>query len=261
MSALPLILLLMASTGGDNYDEASRLFQKQQFAAAAEALDRALKENPNYTPAWTLRGKIAMAFNRFDVAREAFLKAVRLDPASAQARFMLGFFYYVDNDFRKAVPELKEAARLNPKDPRALLYLAMSEEGLARPEAAVEIYRKTIELETAGGKPNPETHTAYGRLLFALGRYEESAREVARVLQLDPESRDGHYELGRLAFEKSDFALAAAEGEKALRAQGVGTTGRQIHFLLARSYSKLGKRDLAEAHREQFEASPPTLRR
>src|SRR5258708_38794973 len=212
----------MASAGGDNYEEANRLFQKQQFAAAAEALDRALKENPKYTPAWTLRGKIAMAFNRVDVAREAFLKAVRLDPASAQARFMLGFFYYVDNDFGKAVPELKEAARLNPKDPRALLYLAMSAEGLARPEAAVEIYRKTIELETAGGKPNPEPHTAYGRLLFALGRYEESAREAARVLQLDPESRDGHYELGRLASERNDSPPAPPERGKRLRPRGLG---------------------------------------
>src|SRR5260370_36477545 len=154
------MLLLMPWTGGDNYEEANRLFQRQQFAAAADALDRALKENPNFTPAWTLRGKIAMAFNRFDVAREAFLKAVRLDPASAQARFMLGFFYYVDNDFRKAVPELKEAARLNPKDPPALLYLAMSDEGLARPDAADRIYVKTIDLATAGGNPNHETHTA-----------------------------------------------------------------------------------------------------
>ncbi|MGH9664220.1 MAG: tetratricopeptide repeat protein, partial [Bryobacteraceae bacterium] len=171
------------------------------------------------------------------------------------------FFYYFDNDFIRAVPPLEAAARLDPKDPRPVRYLAMSQEGLAHPDLALTLYQKTIELETHSGKPDPETHTAYGRLLFILGRYDESAQQVARVLELDPNSRDGHYELGRLAFRKGDFTAAAAAGEAALKERGPGTTDREIHFLLARAYLRLGKKELAELHRKQFEASPPTLRR
>jgi hypothetical protein len=41
----------------------------------------------------------------------------------------------------------------------------------------------------------------------------------------------------------------------------MGTTDRQIHFLLARAYTKLGRNDLADQHRKKFQDSPPTLRR
>ena len=260
MIALAVVALAVLS-GPPEYERANRLFQQHQYAEAGVALDLAIKEDPKYVPAWTLRGKLAMVYSRFDFARAAFLRAVDLDPQSPNAQFMLGFFYYVDNDFSKAVPVLETAARLNPKDPRALLYLAMSQEGLAHPDLAAALYRQTIQLETETGKPNPETHTAYGRLLFTLGDYEQSAQQAARVLELDPASRDGHYETGRLAFEKGDYAKAAAEGELALAHPGEGTLDRQVHFLLTRAYSKLGNRALAESHRKLFEAAPPTLRR
>ena len=256
-----LALLLAASAGIDSYQRANALFERQQYADAITQLDQAIKEDPGYAPAWILRGKIAMAFNRFDVARWAFVKAAQLDPSSPHTQFMLGFFYYVDNDFVRAIPALQTAARLDANDSQALLYWAMSEEGLAHPNVASELYRKAIALENSEGKPSAETHTAYGRLLFTLGRYDESAREVDRVLELDPASRDGHYEKGRLAFQKDQFAVAASEGEKALAAQGHGTTDRQIHFLLARAYAKLGDAAKATLHRKAFEASPATLRR
>ncbi|MBI1897211.1 MAG: tetratricopeptide repeat protein [Acidobacteria bacterium] len=255
------LLLAAASVASQHYSRASALFDRQKFSEANEALDQALAADPNYVPALTLKGKLAMGFNRFDVARVAFSRAAEIAPDSAYAQFMLGFFYYVDNDFIKAAPALERALKLNPSDARASLYLAMSQDGLARPDLAVPLYERTIELERRAGQPSAETHTAYGRLLFTLGRYEEAAKQVARVLELDPNSRDGHYEMGRLSFEQGRWAEAAAHGEKALAAQGLGTTERQIHFLLARAYGKLGRKDLAEQHRQKFETSPATLRR
>jgi Tfp pilus assembly protein PilF len=255
------LLLLEGTLESQHYQRANELFRQQQLPQAAAALDLAIKEDPTFVPAWTLRGKIAMAYDRFDYARAAFQRAVRLAPFSAYAQFMLGFFYYVDNDFSKAVTSLECALRLDPNDSRALLYLAMSQEGLAHPDLAASLYVKTIELETTLGRPNPETHTAYGRLLFTLNRNEESARQIAYVLQLDPKSRDGNYEAGRLAFAADNFKEAARRGEKALSEPGSGTLDRQIHFLLTRAYSKLGNTELAQLHRKAFEASPPTLRR
>ena len=49
---------------------------------------------------------------------------------------------------------------------------------------------------------------------------------------------------------------AVSDGEKALSEAGTGTTERQIHFLLARAYAKLGKKDVAAAHRRLFEQLP-----
>ena len=121
---------------------------KQQFSRPPKPSIVALKEDPTSVPAWTLRGKMAMAFNRFDIATSAFRKAVRLDPIGSECPIHAGLFLLCGQRFRKAVPVLETALRLNPDDARSLFYLAMSNEGLARPEPALTLYEKTIALET-----------------------------------------------------------------------------------------------------------------
>ena len=48
---------------------------------------------------------------------------------------------------------------------------------------------------------------------------------------------------------KGDFKNAALEGERALTLPELGTFDAQIHFLLAKLYTKLKQPDLANAHR------------
>ncbi|MEO8126090.1 MAG: tetratricopeptide repeat protein [Bryobacteraceae bacterium] len=256
-----LAAFLLAAAAAEHYTRANAYFGQQRFTEAEAELVAALHEDPNLVAALTLKGKLAMALNRFDEAREAFVRAGELQPKSAYVQFLLGFFYYVDNDFQKAIPALEIARQLNPNDSRAVFYLALSQDGLGAADAAVPLYEKTIELEKSGGHPTPDVHVAYARLLFSLGRYEDAEKQVMLALGLDPKSRDAHYELGRLWFEKGEFAKAAAEGEIALAIPGVGTLDRQIHFLLARSYAKAGRKDLADYHLAKFKAAGVSLRR
>ena len=253
--------LLLAAVAASHYERANEYFQQRKFPEAEAELAAALVENPDLVPALTLKAKLAMGFNRFDEAKVALLRAAALQPESSYVQFLLGFFYYVDNDFQKAIGPLELARRLSPADARAAFYLALSHDGLGQADAAVALYEATIALEKKAGKPAPDSHVAYARLLFSLGRFEESEKHVAFALALDPQSRDAHYEQGRLHFEQSEFAKAAEEGEQALAIPGAGTLDRQIHFLLGRSYGNLGKKQLAEEHLAKFKASGVSLRR
>jgi tetratricopeptide (TPR) repeat protein len=256
-----LSLLLLASSAVELYNHANSLFQQQKYTEAEAALNASLRADPNLTPALTLKGKLAMGLNRFDIARECFEKAAAIEPKSHYVQFLLGFFHYVDNDFVKAIPALERARTLKPDDPRTHFYLALSQEGIANPAEAAKLYLRTIELESAQRQPLADTHVAYGRFLFAQGDMTGSAKHITRALQLDANSRDAHYERGRLHFEYAEWTKAAEEGEKALRIPGVGTTDRQIHFLLGRAYAKLGNREASEKHLALFEASGVSLRR
>jgi tetratricopeptide (TPR) repeat protein len=82
-----------------------------------------------------------------------------------------------------------------------------------------------------------------------------------RAIERDPESRDAHYELAKDLDQEGDFNNAVLEGELALTLPELGTSDAQIHFLLAKLYSKLKQPDLAKAHLEKFKsASQTTLR-
>jgi tetratricopeptide (TPR) repeat protein len=257
------LLLATASpeTARQAYERANRLFVEQKFAEALEAVNRALAGDPALVQALTLRAKLELAANRLPEARRDLERAVELEPSSAYAQFMLGFYYYLENDFRLALPPLERARALDPASSRTHFYLALTHEGLGAADPAIAMYGRARTLALEAGTPDLDVLVAYARLLFTLGRYEESLGLVEEALAADPGSRDAHYERGRLALEGGDFARAVNEGEQALRLGSVGTTDRQIHYLLARAYARAGDRERAAGHLAKFQASAPTLRR
>jgi len=256
-----LAMLVLAASAVDSYRQANELFIQKRFNEAAVAIDSALREDPAMVPALTLKAKLAMAANRNDIAEVCLKQAVHLNAEAAYPQFLFGFFYYLQNDFKKALPPLQIAHRLEPSDSRAVFYLALSYEGLAETEEACAMYRLDEEIEAKAGRQSAETEVAFGRLLFSLGRFQECRERVEKALELDPASRDAHYELGRLDLRDGNARAAAAEGERALGLAAIGTTDRQIHYLVGRAYLELGENRKAASHLSQFEASAPTLRR
>ncbi|HEU0183827.1 MAG TPA: tetratricopeptide repeat protein [Blastocatellia bacterium] len=243
------------------YQKAVALFQQRQYEQSLAALDEALKLDPRLIPALTLKARVAMAANRFDIAKASLSQAVEVGPDVAYNHFLLGFCYYVDNDFKNALPPLERSRQLKPDDARTHFYIALTLEALARVDDAVASYEQSLKLEKDGGAILADTLVAYARLLFTLGRYSESEALIDRALAAAPDSRDAQYEKGRLSFERRAYAEAIVHGKKALELPGAGATERQIHFLLAKAYSKSGQKELAEIHLAKFRAAPPTLRR
>jgi tetratricopeptide (TPR) repeat protein len=243
------------------YARAHDLFVEKKFDAALAALEQALADDPRYVPALTLRAKLAMAMARLDIARRDLTLAAELEPASPYTQFMLGFFYYLENDFKKALPALERARALDPASSRTHFYLALTHEGLADAPRAMEMYERALALAEAARQSDPDIWIAYARLLFALGEYSKCVPLIEKALAAEPTSRDAHYERGRLHFQAGEFAAAARAGERALLSASVGTTDRQIHFLLARAYARMGDSQRAAAHLAKFQASAPALGR
>ncbi len=256
-----LVTLLAASSAMDWYRQANSLFAEGKYAEAEVAIENALKLDPKLVPALTLKAKFAMGFSQFDTARECLLQAADLAPESPYVQFLLGFFYYVDNDFSKALEPLGKALELEPGNSRAMFYLAMTKEGLGQGREAIPLYEETLRLESAQGQPQVDTLVAYARLMYVLGDLAKSEELAAAALKLDVDSRDVQYEMGRLLYEKRDYPAAIAHGERSLALPGVGTTDRQIHFLLARAYRRAGDMQRAEEHLQKFRASGASLRR
>jgi tetratricopeptide (TPR) repeat protein len=229
-------------------DRANRLFGAHQYQESMNALDEALRLDPNLVPALTLRARLAMAADRYDVAKESLERAIAAEPSSWYPRFLYGFQFYHQNEMPAAIASFEKAREMNPRDPESALYLGLAYESVGRTEEALALYRRAIQLEGAAGKLHSETLLICSRLLLVLGEFEECGRMIERAAKVDTTSRDPHFEAGRLLLKKGDPAQAAKEGEIALGLNKGDVTDRQVHFLLVQAYRATGQDADAARH-------------
>ena len=236
-------------------------FAQRKFSEAVSEVNTALHENPDMVPALVLKARLAMFAHRPDVAKSCLITAITDDPTSEDAQFFLGVFYYTQNDFRLATSPLQTAQTLSPKSPLPVFYLAMTHEALGDRTRALDLYQQAENLSPEKSPQSASILVAYGRFLLSLGRSQDSMEKDRRAIEDDPESRDAHYELAKGLDVGGDFKNAVLEGEQALTLPELGTGDAEIHYLLARLYTKLKQPDLAKAHLEKFQATPQTTTR
>ena len=243
-----------SSPGYPAYEKANQLFIAKKLPEAVAAVDEALRLDSKLIPALTLKAKLGIAAGQFDVARQCLERALAIDPRAQYAQFLYGLEAYLSNDLAAALPRLRKARELNPKDPRTALYLGLTVESLGKPEEALSLYEDAVRLERSAGTLDSETLLPGAKLLLLLGRLKESESWLNQAEELSPNSRDVHFELARLLLKKGDASEAAAEGEKALALSDGIVTDASIHYLLIRAYQQSGKPDRAEMHAETMRA-------
>jgi tetratricopeptide (TPR) repeat protein len=249
------------SPGYAAYQKANELFVAKKFPESLNAIDDALRLDPKLVPALTLKAKLAMTINRFDVARQSLEQALASDPTSAYAQFLYGFEAYLTNDLQLALPRLEKARKLNPADPRCALYLGLTYESLGRTTDALTLYQEAVRLERSSGQVQTETLLTGSRLLILLGRLEDAERWIRQALELAPNSRDVHFELARLLLTKGNAGQAANEGETALRLSGGDVTDMQVHYFLIRAWQQSGDPKRARSHADAIRALETTIQK
>ena len=236
------------SAGYPAYERANRLFVAGKYQESFNAVDEALKLDPRLAPALTLKAKLAMAANRYDVARDSLERAIAADPSSWYAQFLYGFQFYRQNQLPAAIQALEKARKLNPRDARTALYLGLARESLGQTREALESYREAVRLGEISGQLDSDMLLSGARLLLRSGEFEECRHWVDRALKLTPGSRDAHFELARLLLKTGDAGAAAKQGELALQLHTGDITEQQVHFLLVQAYQSAGREQDAERH-------------
>lgn len=189
------------------------------------------------------------------------LADVKADASSWYAQFLYGLRHCFENDLQLALRPLEKAHRLNPRDPRAALYLRLAYESLGQTAEALALYQEARRLQEASGQRHTDTLLVGSRLLLLLGRVDECEDRVRAALRSEPASQDAHFEFGRVLLTEGYARRAAEEAESALRLAGGSATDSQIHYLLVRAYRDGGREDLASQHAEALRVIPPAIPR
>jgi tetratricopeptide (TPR) repeat protein len=85
------------------------LFHRQDYPAALEIAESALRRNPVYPPIWTLYGDALYYLNRLEEAEQAYQRALYLEPDDARAYYCLSFIHSRDGRYSEALECLAAA--------------------------------------------------------------------------------------------------------------------------------------------------------
>jgi tetratricopeptide (TPR) repeat protein len=184
--------------------------------------EQAIARDPNYALAYAglssayILSPFYAGADRRDTspkAKEAALKALRLDPNLAEAHLALGkVLFFSEIDLAGAMREYKRAIELKPNDAGAhhwfgndtLAALGQFEEAIAEGKRAVELDPLSIVI-----------NADLGATFYYAHRYDESVRQLRKTLEIDPTSFYAHYSLGFVLQVSGDLSGAIAEYEKA----------------------------------------------
>jgi tetratricopeptide (TPR) repeat protein len=198
-------------------------------------------------------------------AKEAALKAVELDPESAEAQAALAHVLSVyDRKYKEAEEHYTLAKRLSPNTPEYYLLSSLNDANLGRTQDALAEARRAIAIEPASLLFSANL----GMLLYFTRSYDEAETVLRRVVELQPRFDHARNFLGRTLLAKGDvdgalvqfagrsiptpgsrtdpgrvYALANRRAEalveiERVRAQGVQGFG--VSYDLATIYTALG---------------------
>jgi TolB-like protein/Flp pilus assembly protein TadD len=172
-------------------------------------------------------------------AKEAALKALRLDPNLAEAHTALGkVFFFGEIDLAGAMREYKRGIELKPNDADAHHWYGNDAlAALGQFEEAIVEGKRSVELDPLSVVINADL----GVTFFYAHRYDESARQLRKTAELDPTSFYPHYNLGIALQAAGDLSGAIAEYEKA-KQLGDNT---YVSTLYAQAKAHAGDKDAA----------------
>jgi TolB-like protein/Tfp pilus assembly protein PilF len=221
---------------GDNIPKAIAFYEQAiardpNYALAYAGLSSAYILSPFYAGA----DRLEMSAK----AKEAALKALRLDPNLAEAHAALGkVLFFGEIDLAGAAREYKRAIELKPNDADAHHWYGNDTfAALGQFEEAIAEGRRAVELDPLSIVINADL----GVTFFYAHRYDESAKQLRKTLELDPTSFYPHYNLGIALQAAGDLSGAIAEYEKA-KQLGDNTYASTLY---AQAKARAGDKDAA----------------
>lgn len=181
--------------------------------------------------------------------RDAFERAVKLDPSLIEARNALIEFYLqapgaIGGSLDKARTQATAIAKYDRA--RGLLAQARIAQHEKKPAQAVKAYEDASAL-----KPNdPQIRTALIVAYQETKRWPDAYATIKRWIAEEPKSNNAHYQLGRLAAVSAQYL---AEGEAALRKYLAMPRGKDdpepknARFRLGQVLAHAGRKDEARA--------------
>lgn len=218
---------------------ARRALTKRDTEGALNAINQALAISPDDATLWCTRGAIYRHAFEFDSAREAYERALEIDPRYVRAQSNMGEWCLAQGRAEEALTWLGSALEHAPRlleahinKAAALFELGRFDEALIEAEGLVERAPKRAE-----------AHLNLANVLIHTGKAKQAIKHYKKALELRPGYEEAHYNLAALLGSRDDLPKAIGYLERQIKERGESA---QRQSLLAAAYQADGKLSMAE---------------
>ncbi len=185
-----------------------------RWSDAMSALERAVQREPRDVDAWTSLGWLSSEVKQFDKAREAFRRALALDPGYGRAHAgMAGLYAEEGGDFEKAIEEYQLALTAEPDNPAYLYDMGWAYYRKGMTDRALEILTRASVLspDDAAGRAK------IGWVRLRRKEYRAGAEEFRQAVRMQPSYAFARFGLARALQADGRGNEAAVEYKRAWR--------------------------------------------
>ena len=233
------------------YEAVAQTAQGSNLEAGIQRLEAAINSRRPAEAGFYFELAAALEENgRLDGAAQWFERALERDSGFVLARIRLGSVLSRLARHERAEEVLRQAALMDPADPRIPKERGMNFARQGLFAQAVDASRSGIALD-----PDlPELHNNLGGALAEMGRFDEAEAALREAIRLQPDLAEARFNLGAILASRGDRTGAAAEWREALRGDPDYVAAR---YNLAVLLSRDGNRAAALGHLESaLEADP-----
>ena len=147
---------------------------------------------------------VLLSDNQYPAAVNELEKALKLDPKAALAHVLLGRAYQNTNRTVQAIEQFQTALRLDPKIPLGHYHLGFAYASLGRNQQAIAEYEK----EVIRAPDNPSVQYQLGHCLLEAGEWKSAIAHLKRAAEFDPQDSGAAYDLGKALLLQGDTEAA-----------------------------------------------------
>jgi superkiller protein 3 len=224
------------------------LFGQRQISEAVNALSKSLSLDITNANAHKVLGRVFMMIGRFDAAQREFEIGEKYDSKSAELPYNLGRLFSIQDQWVPARDAFQRAVRLDPAYMEAFDGLGFALESLGEDDAAIANYLKAAQINQERNGAFATPYVNLSALHNKSGNSDQALEFAKKAVAVNERSDRGWYQMAR-AYDRRGEAEAAADALK--RAIAINGNVSSYYYVLATVYRRLGRQ---QESREAIEA-------
>jgi tetratricopeptide (TPR) repeat protein len=185
------------------------------YEQAIKILQKALKADPKYVPAFYRMGLVFEEWDKYKEAADSYSKGLEFEPSNVDVRLGLASAYAKLKRNELAIEEYKKAADIKPNDTEIYFKIALEYWYLQDLQNTAESYEKIIEID-----PNHlQSHLNLISVYERQKKWEKAIEEIEISKRLGKESGNEHainIAEGKLPFITGRMNMTKADMKKKL---------------------------------------------